>query len=261
MFDYHIHSRVSYDSKAVPEEIVKKAVESGLKEICFTDHLDYGKSFTGEPLVFDTEIYNKNYDHLSSKDLKIRRGFEFGMTPFNRETLIKDLRRRHFDFVIGSVHFVEEEDVFFEPYWDGKSQREGEFKYFEEILHSVKVHDDFDVLGHITYVGKVKINPYKRIIPYREYGDIFDEIFRVLISKGKGIEVNTSGLDRCGDYLPGAEYLRRFKELGGQIVTVGSDAHQAERVGQYCFDACKLVQEIFGYVCTFENRKPIFHKG
>lgn len=64
----------------------------------------------------------------------------------------------------------------------------------------------------------------------------------------------------CGDCLPGSEYLRRFKELGGQIVTAGSDAHHANRVGQYCTDVCKAVQEVFGYVCTFESGKPQFHR-
>ena len=67
-------------------------------------------------------------------------------------------------------------------------------------------------------------------------------------------------MDRCGDYLPGAEYFRRFKELGGEIVTIGSDAHQCERVGQYSFQACGILKDIFGYVCTFEDRKPVFHK-
>ena len=76
---------------------------------------------------------------------------------------------------------------------------------------------------------------------------------------GIGMEFNTSGLDRCGEYLPGPEYLRRFKELGGEIVTVGSDAHHANRVGQYCREAAGIVQDIFGYVCTFADRKPQFH--
>ena len=90
--------------------------------------------------------------------------------------------------------------------------------------------------------------------------EITDEIFRVLIQKGKGIEVNTSGKDRCGAFLPDEAYLRRFKELGGEIVTVGSDAHSFDRVGQYCKEACELVNQIFGHICTFEDRKPIFHK-
>jgi histidinol-phosphatase (PHP family) len=74
------------------------------------------------------------------------------------------------------------------------------------------------------------------------------------------MEINTSGVDRCGDFLPYDVYFRRFKELGGEIVTVGSDAHNWKRVGQYSDRACDVLKEIFGYVCTFEGRKPIFHK-
>lgn len=260
MFDYHIHSRVSYDSKEIPEQIVMAALNRGLKEICFTDHLDYGTSPAGESLVFDTADYNANYDHLTASGLKIRRGFEFGMLPDNRSTFQTDLSRREFDFVIGSVHFVAGEDVYFEPYWKERSQNKAEQLYFEEVLKCVIAHDDFDVLGHLTYIGKVRVNPELRSISYCEHQELFDEIFRILIQKGKGIEVNTSGFDRCGDYLPGIEFLKRFKELGGEIVTVGSDAHAANRVGQYCTEVCKMVSEIFGFVTTFENRKPMFHK-
>ena len=260
MFDYHIHSRVSYDSKEIPENIVKAAIDRGLKEICFTDHLDYGVSPAGESLTFETEIYNQNYDHLVCSDLKIRRGFEFGMLPDNQDTFQQDLARRHFDFVIGSVHFVEEQDVYFEPYWQGRSQHEAEQLYFEEVLKCVKTHDAFDVLGHLTYISKVRVNPQLRPIAYSEHHELFDEIFRTLVLKGKGIEVNTSGKDRCGDFLPGLEFLKRFKELGGEIVTVGSDAHAANRVGQYCNEVCQMIGEIFGFVATFENRRPIFHK-
>ena len=260
MFDFHMHTSVSYDSKAVPEEMVQRAIQMGLREICFTDHLDYGITPGIEKLTFDTEHYNRAYDHLQDKGIKIRRGFEFGMLPDNQETLRKDISRRKFDFVLGSVHFVDEMDVYFPAYWENRTVKQAEQRYFEVLLECVKAHDDFDVLGHITYIGKVRNNPGLREIPYKDYQDILDEILKTVAQKGKGIEVNTSGFDRCGAYLPTAEYLRRFKELGGQIVTVGSDAHAVDRVGQYCHDACKVVADVFGHVCTFENRKPIFHK-
>ena len=130
----------------------------------------------------------------------------------------------------------------------------------DEILNSVKCHDDFDVLGHITYLGKASANPRHEPIPYKDYWEVVDEIFKVLVSKGKGIEINTSGMDKCGAFLPDEAYLRRFKELGGTIVTVGSDAHHSNRVGQYCREAAAMVQEIFGYVCTFKQRNPVYHK-
>jgi histidinol-phosphatase (PHP family) len=124
----------------------------------------------------------------------------------------------------------------------------------------VELHDDFDVLAHLTYIGKTQAHPAPRCVPFSEHRELIDEILRVLARKGKGMEMNTSGVDRCGGFLPTADYFRRFKELGGEIVTVGSDAHQSRRVGQYAFDACAILQEIFGYVCTFEERRPVFHR-
>jgi histidinol-phosphatase (PHP family) len=72
--------------------------------------------------------------------------------------------------------------------------------------------------------------------------------------------MNSSGVDRTGGFLPTADVVRRFRELGGEIVTIGSDAHKSDRVGQYSKEACDILKDIFGYVCTFEDRKPIFHK-
>ena len=95
---------------------------------------------------------------------------------------------------------------------------------------------------------------------FQQHRELIDEILKELARKGKGMEINTSGVDRCGDFLPYDVYFRRFKELGGQIVTVGSDAHTASRVGQYADRACAILKDIFGYVCTFQDREPIFHK-
>ena len=103
----------------------------------------------------------------------------------------------------------------------------------EQTLLCVRSHQDFDVLGHLTYPSKAGANPTHRPIIYDKYRDLVDEILKNLVKKGKGIEINTSGVDRCGVYLPDETYLRRFKELGGEIVTVGSDAHNAQRVGQF----------------------------
>lgn len=260
MFDFHMHSGVSFDSTESARKMVDAAVVAGMKEICFTDHLDYEEIPTGIKVWFETEDYNAAYDNLQTDELKIRKGFEFGMLPGNQETFLSDVQRRHFDFIIGSVHFVDGVDIFYDAYWKNKTPEAAETTYFERILECVKTHDSFDVLGHLTYIGKIVANPNLRPIAEREYRQITDEIFRILVQKGKGIEVNTSGFDRCGAFLPDEAYLRRFKELGGEIVTVGSDAHTFGRVGQYCHEACRLVSDIFGHVCTFEDRKPIFHK-
>ena len=260
MFDFHIHSKVSFDGRADALDMALAAKAAGILELCFTDHLDYDPLDPDNKLAFETEVYNAAYDQLEVPGLTIRRGLEFGMLADNAAVLKQDLQRRHFDFVIGSVHFVEDLDIYFEPYWKGKTQEQAERIYMEQILTCVNAHEDFDVLGHLTYISKAWNNPTHRRIAYGDYRELTDEILRTLVKKGKGMEVNTSGMDACGAFLPDAAYLRRFKELGGTIVTVGSDAHDTNRAGQYCRQAVEMVGEIFGYVCTFENRTPVFHK-
>ena len=260
MYDYHMHSRVSFDGHDTGEALAKAALAAGLKEICFTDHIDYDPLDQMGNMAFDTAAYNAEYDHLEIPGLKICRGMEFGMTHDNVAQFQEDLKRRHFDFVLGSIHFVDGLDVYFEPWWRGKTVFQAERRYLEATLDCVQLHDRFDVLAHLTYIAKTHCHPAPRPVPYGEHREIIDEILRILAAKGKGLEINTSGIDRCGGFLPTADVFRRFKELGGEIVTIGSDAHRTDRVGQYSFEACEILKDIFGYVCTFEDRKPIFHK-
>ena len=260
MFDFHTHSRVSFDGHNTGLEMALAAKAAGLKEICFTDHLDYDPLEKMGVLAFDTDAYNAEYDSLEVPGLTIRRGMEFGMTPDNVAQFKKDLQRRPFDFVLGSIHFVDDLDVYFEEYWSGKSVFQSERRYLEATLECVQLHGDFDVLAHLTYISKTRCHPAPRPVPFAEHRELIDEILRIVAQKGKGLEMNTSGVDRSGDYLPGPEYFRRFKELGGEIVTVGSDAHTSNRVGQYSKEACEILKDIFGYVCTFEERNVVFHK-
>ena len=251
MFDFHIHTIVSFDGHDRGLQMAQAAKKAGLREICFTDHLDYDPLGKMGILAFDTDTYIAEYDSLEVPGLKIRRGMEFGMTVDNREQFKKDLQRYPFDFVLGSIHFVDDLDVYFEEFWHDKTIFEAERRYLEATLDCVRLHDDFDVLAHLTYIGKTTAHHGPRPVPYAEHRELIDEILKTVAAKGKGLEINTSGVDRCGGFLPTADYFRRFKEFGGEIVTIGSDAHTASRVGQYSFDACEILKEIFGHVCTF----------
>ena len=260
MFDFHMHSTVSFDGKGEPQAMARAAAAAGLREICFTDHRDY--QITGNPtaMVFDLDRYHAAYDRLEIPGLTIRHGVEFGMKPHNQDQFKQDLTLYPFDFVLGSVHFVDEMDAYFPAYWQGKTVFEAERRFLEETLTCVKAHDQFDVMAHLNFLSKAPCNPGHSPLLYENHREIVDEILKTLAEKGKGLEMNTSGVDRCGDYLPARDFFLRFKELGGEIVTVGSDAHTPDRVGQYIPDAMEILGDIFGYVCTFEARKPIFHK-
>ena len=257
MYDYHMHSTVSFDAHDTGLAMALAAKERGLTEICFTDHIDYTPEMD---MVFDTAAYNAAYDGLEVPGLLIRRGMEFGLTPDNTDQLKKDLDRRHFDFVLGSIHLVDGADVYLEPYWAGRPYEEAIRQHLETTLECVRVHEDYDVLGHLTYIAKCGANPRKELLHYEDHKAIMDEIMVELVKRGKGMELNTSGIDRCGGSLPTLDYFQRFYELGGRIVTVGSDAHNTARAGQHTHEMVAELKKIFGYVCTFEDRRPIFHR-
>lgn len=259
MFDFHLHSRVSFDGRDSGFNMVQAAAAAGLREICFTDHMDYDPMDADHKLDFAWEDYEREYAGLEAPGLVIRRGVEFGMLPDNQRQFDKVMAMYDWDFVIGSVHFVDGLDVYYPRYWEGRTAYQAILRSLEDTLRCVRTHSHYHVLGHLTYLGKCRGNPEKKPILYRDYREAADEILRYLADNGKGIEINTSGMDACGVCLPDWEYLRRFKELGGQIVTVGSDAHRADRVGQYCGETIRAVQELFGWVCTFAHGKPQFH--
>lgn len=260
MFDYHMHSSLSFDSKASPMEMALAAREKGLQEICFTDHYECNADPQKIHNLFSHEAHRAFYDNFFVPGISVRKGVEAGLTRWNSSQLDDFLTVYPFDFVIGSVHYANGFDPWEPEYWQGISVQKAFRIYLEEVYHCVQIHNNYDVLGHLTYVCKSAYNPTHEAVQMKDFQDITDEILKVLAAKGKGLEINTSGVDRAGAFLPSADFLLRFKELGGEIVTVGSDAHDPSRVGQYAPQALAILEDIWGYVCTFENRNPVFHK-
>lgn len=260
MFDYHLHSRVSFDSACAPKDIVSAAEKAGLREICFTDHYDFNDAYRDQKDIFTIADYRAAYDNLASQKIKIRRGVEFGITQWNQKECDELLKNYDFDFVIGSVHYAGGYDPYFKEFWTHNGIDAAFERYLLQSLDCAKAHNDFDVLGHLNYVCKSAHNPTGKPLYYSDYADICDEIMKTLADKGIGMEINTSGVDRVGDFLPSIDFLKRFRSLGGEIITVGSDSHDGTRVGQYINEALEIAKEVFGYVCTFEKRRPIFHK-
>jgi histidinol-phosphatase (PHP family) len=240
--------------------MILAAEKAGLLEICFTDHYDSVKGKTVDEVAFRLEDYAAAYDSLESAVVKIKRGVEMGLTDFNVAEVSDVLSKRKFDFVIGSLHHVDGIDPYEKRYWDNLSVKEAYAKYLETLYECVKIHNDYDVLGHLTYVAKSPNNPTHEPLIYENYREIIDEILKEVIRRDKGIEINTSGIDRIGETLPSKRILERYKELGGRIVTLGSDAHVPENVGRHFGAAIELIRDTVGTICTFEGRNPTFHK-
>lgn len=262
--DYHVHTRFSGDSETPVEEMLDKAISLGVSEICITDHIDYDYPDDPDLFLFDVKEYFAALSRLKevySTKLPVKIGVELGLQPHLAEFHKSFVKEYPFDFIIGSSHVLDKADPYYATFWDGKEPKAVIRRYFESILENITVFSDFDVYGHLDYIARYC--PDKNFV-YRceDYMEIWDECLRLLIDKGKGIEVNTAGLKYgLGHPNPHETILRRYRELGGEILTVGSDGHKPEHLA---WDFEKIPEMLkacgFKYVTTFEKHKPIFHK-
>lgn len=264
LYDMHMHCHFSGDSKANPIQMAQKAIDIGLQGICFTDHLDF--DYKEKPGLFDLNIpaYKKEISDVKKtyeSQLDIGWGIEIGLQPYLTDKNNKVIQENDFDFVIGSTHVVKQVDIYYPAYYNGRTEDECYLEYFEETLKNAKSDVDFDVYGHLDYI--VRYGPNKnQYYSYKKFADVIDEILRTLIQKGKGIELNMAGLKYgLGHAHPTLETLKRYKELGGEIITIGSDGHAPEQIA-WDFDRVpEILKEAgFEYFTVFKNRKAEFIK-
>jgi len=260
--DVHMHSSFSLDSDCSPEEMILGAISKNLQVICFTDHYDKDDVDWGQEYIFDPEHYfevMKALQEKYKKQIDVRIGIEIGMQPY-LEPFYKELIRKYpFDFVIGSVHSILKSDIAYREVFKGREDEEVYRITMEETLENVTLYQEFDTLGHLDYVtryGKEKEKHYS----YHKYADIIDEILKVLIHKGKGLELNMAGLKYGLPYAhPHKDVLKRYKELGGEIITVGADGHCPEHIAYDFHKVSGILKECgFTYYTEFKKRKPVF---
>lgn len=258
--DFHMHTSFSTDSQMSPEEVIKRAVELGLKTICITDHQDI--DFPEPGFLVDFEKYFEVLPRLQEQykeQIDVRIGVELGLQLHLKEQLEKIEKNYPFDFILGSIHVLDGVDPHCGGYFATRTDEAGFQEAFERTLDNIRYIKCFDVLGHMDYVvryGHEKATHYS----YQKYADVIDEILRTLIQDGKGLELNTAGLKYgIGFAHPHTDVLKRYRELGGEIITVGSDAHKPEHLA-YEFAAAKeiLKDAGFKYYTEFRQRKPYF---
>ena len=266
--DCHLHSSFSGDSKTPMEEMIISGIAKGLTTMCFTEHqdIDYPDSPDGPGSIFllNTDSYLYELIRLREKyqeQIRILFGVELGL---QKEILRKNAvyaKSYDFDFIIGSSHICHGKDPYYPAFFEGRSVTEAYREYFESILENVRSFSNFDVYGHLDYVVRDSPN-MDRDYTCEPFADLFDEILKTLIVQNKGIEINSGGLRKgMQDFHPCTQILRRYRELGGEIITVGSDAHKAADIAADFESAADLLKECgFRYYTLFEKRVPEFHK-
>lgn len=262
--DCHVHTILSHDGKSRMDDYIKVARQKFVDEICFTEHFDIYDGLNTTLKTLDVEQYFQYYLRVKNDyDFNFNFGIEIGLQPDIVDTVESLIERYPFDFIIGSSHITCKQDIAMKEstFFEGLSRQDSYMKYFEEVLKNVQLHDNFDVYGHIDYV--VRYGGYSsKVIEYKDFSDILDAILSELIQKRKGIEINTSGYRYGLPYPhPNFEIIKRFKELGGDIITIGSDAHSITDLGRdfnLVYDILKSLS--ISEIAVFRKRIPYFIK-
>jgi len=266
--DYHIHTNFSFDGKNTVEEMVKAAVGAGVTDMAITDHIDFylyydpGQNLnTGNLQKYKTEVYKMR--EIYGGVINITYGVEAGIAARFKNEIGEFLRAGDFDFVIGSVHDIDAGDIYdyYEPGFYKKYDKKTAYAaFFEHTLESVESVEGIDVLGHMDYIER-----------YGKYGDnsidfgdagitaLIDEILRTIIKKGKGIEVNASGYRYgLGHAHPSRTIIERYKKLGGEIITVGPDAHETAQVAGHYEKIINMLKETgFKTIAVYRGKKLV----
>ncbi|WDV44863.1 histidinol-phosphatase HisJ family protein [Clostridiaceae bacterium M8S5] len=257
MYDYHVHSEHSFDSKSSMKNLIENGIKLGMKEICFTDHADFNETSINFDVLKHTEEINK-HKGIYNNQIKLLQGVELGVQPHLLDKCQAFVDSADFDFVILSLHTCDKQDVYFKEFYNGKTAIEAYNRYLDEFIDCADKFDSYSVLGHIDLMKR-----YNEDIAKVDTSLLYErlsKLFKIAIEKGKGIELNTGGLRYwVKDINPSSNIIRLYKDLGGEIITFGSDSHTVDELGadyQYAIDVLKHVG--FDYLTTFEGMKPKF---
>ena len=279
--DYHVHTSFSPDSEYKMEDAVLDGIRLGLDEICFTEHVDYGvqtdwddgtevtyrTGLPGDPPLMpvknaDYPKYTAELARLQEKyagRITLKLGLEFGVQTETVEQYRTLFKRYPYDFIILSLHQIGNKELWDQAYMEGKTQSEYNRGYYEAMLQVIQEYKEYCVLGHMDLISRYDKNG---AYPVTENLDVIAEILRTVIREGKGIELNTS-CHRYGlpDLTPCREILRLYRDLGGEILTIGSDTHRSEHLGAYIPETREELKALgFDTFCTFDRMQPVFHR-
>ena len=265
--DYHLHTYYSGDSESPMETQILSALDRGLKYICFTDHYDpffpYDRNPDVEPGTFELDYSAYHKEFLLMKDkykgkIGLFFGIELGLQAHLPDFLTKYLSgHRDLDFIIGSNHLCGGFDPYYPAFLSDRTEEEALCLYLEESLNNLRSFSDIDSCGHLDYV--VRYLPHREsLYSYQKFSDWIDPILRFILDKGIALEVNTSPLIKGMRYFnPLPDILAKYRELGGELITIGSDAHVPEKVAGYFDETAGVLRDLgFRYYAVYENRKP-----
>ena len=249
IFDSHMHTKYSADSEMSPYDAIRRAEELG-SGIVFTEHFDYALPGSID-FTFDPDAYFDEYRALRSE--RVRLGVEVGLRKSARLANDAFIKRAPFDLVIGSIHLADDLDIYYSEYYVGKDKREAYRRYFDAMIAESAVAD-YDILGHIDYICRAA--PYDDPeIDYASFRDQIDRVLKIVVDREKVLELNTRRLNSRRALKELVPIYSRYRELGGRYISIGSDAHKVEAVGNYFDAAIDFARALDLTVVTFVERR------
>ncbi len=261
--DCHMHTSFSGDSDTPPINQINRAIELGLHSICITDHHDHDV-ISDINFELDIDNYMKTMKELQERfadKIEILIGIELGMKDDLAKYLTDLTSYYSFDYVIGSLHFIDGLDPYYPEYFEGKSERQCYERYFELLLTNMQLIDCYDSLGHLDYIVRYGPNQDK-YFSYESYKDSINPILKKLIQDNKALECNSGGYrNGLGRPNPSTDILTAYKNLGGKLITIGSDAHTPDYMADE-FDKVEQILKTVGFeeYQVYKNRKAISYK-
>lgn len=261
-YDYHVHSTFSPDSTTPMKNTIEWAINHGVKELCFTDHMDFDYEVPDMLFEFNPKEYLSIIDKFSqmySDKISIKKGIEIGIQPHVIDKCSQLINSNSFDFVISSLHMCNKKDLYTGDFYMNKTPSEALTAYLEELLLCSKTFKDFNVIGHLNLISRY--NEEVKALNLLQNKDILEDLFKHLANTNKGIEINTSSFRYSGVLLLTKEVLEFYKECGGKIITTGSDSHVPETIAQDFNTIYDLLKDIgFKYITRFDKMEPKFIK-
>lgn len=261
--DYHMHTQYSPDSRMTQQDAVEAAIRMGVTDLCYTEHMDLGHPNPAFDRVPRFAEMQAGIDALQAQypDVKIHMGIEVGYREETAKASREALEGVSFDYMLISTHCVDGLDTY-QLVSTGEQDREPMYRrYLETVYASVTdetLRDYYDCVAHIGYPAKRKLFR-ESSMTYDLFPALFDDILKAIIRQGKGMEINTSSWKGLGHVLPHPSLLMRYRELGGRIVTIGTDSHDKENVGTYCRESIELLKACgFREYAIYEKREPVF---
>lgn len=255
MFDTHVHTKFSTDSDMNIEDAVA-AANNNNNQIIITEHLDLNFPREGE-FVFDIDEYFSKYLKYRNENLLL--GVEVGMKEDSLNESKKIVIANPFDYVIGSIHLVDNYDLYYEDFYLGKDKKEAYEKYLNIMLTCVKNFHFIDSMGHIDYIARYA-NYEDKELYYSDHEDIIDEILKTLILNDTCIELNTRRFNSETAVKNLIPIYKRYASLGGKYITIGSDSHTPEAIGNSFKKAKEFSEACNLKIVYFKERKITYEK-